>query len=80
MSVKITHRVCLIVNPNSQYSILPPTENPLHISWHDSMWVPHLNSTNIMNYFSERSNPFYSRDCNNEFIKMQQNTRVDQLT
>ncbi|KAG0719036.1 Mediator of RNA polymerase II transcription subunit 6 [Chionoecetes opilio] len=25
-------------------------------------------------------NPFYSRDCNNEFIKMQQNTRVDQLT
>lgn len=55
-------------------------ENPLHISWHDSMWVPHLNSSNIMNYFGERSNPFYSRDCNNEFIKMQQNTRVDQLT
>lgn len=55
-------------------------ENPLHISWLDSMWVPHLNSTNVMNYFSERSNPFYSRDCNNEFIKMQQNTRVDQLT
>ncbi|XP_045119949.1 mediator of RNA polymerase II transcription subunit 6-like [Portunus trituberculatus] len=55
-------------------------ENPLHISWHDSMWVPHLNSSNVMNYFSERSNPFYSRDCNNEFIKMQQNTRVDQLT
>lgn len=55
-------------------------DNPLHISWHDSMWVPHLNSSNVMNYFSERSNPFYSRDCNNEFIKMQQNTRVDQLT
>lgn len=55
-------------------------DNPLHISWHDSMWVPHLNSSNIMNYFGERSNPFYSRDCNNEFIKMQQNTRVDQLT
>ncbi|XP_053646097.1 mediator of RNA polymerase II transcription subunit 6 isoform X5 [Cherax quadricarinatus] len=55
-------------------------DNPLHISWHDSMWVPHLNSTNIMDYFSERTNPFYSRDCNNEFIKMQQNTRVDQLT
>ncbi|KAK8732024.1 hypothetical protein OTU49_007144 [Cherax quadricarinatus] len=57
-----------------------PADNPLHISWHDSMWVPHLNSTNIMDYFSERTNPFYSRDCNNEFIKMQQNTRVDQLT
>ncbi|XP_042883648.1 mediator of RNA polymerase II transcription subunit 6-like [Penaeus japonicus] len=55
-------------------------ENPLHISWHDSMWIPHLNSTNVMDYFAERTNPFYSRDCNNEFIKMQQNTRVDQLT
>ncbi|XP_042231093.1 mediator of RNA polymerase II transcription subunit 6-like [Homarus americanus] len=54
-------------------------ENPLHISWHDSMWVPHLNSSNIMEYFGERTNPFYSRECNNEFIKMQQNTRVDQL-
>ncbi|KAG7178027.1 Mediator of RNA polymerase II transcription subunit 6-like [Homarus americanus] len=50
-------------------------ENPLHISWHDSMWVPHLNSSNIMEYFGERTNPFYSRECNNEFIKMQQNTR-----
>ncbi|CAL4059405.1 unnamed protein product [Meganyctiphanes norvegica] len=57
----------------------PPKDNLLHMSWSDSMWVPHLNSTNVMDYFSERSNPFYSRECNNEFIKMQQNTRMDQL-
>ena len=30
-----------------------------------------LNPTNIMDYFSERSNPFYDRTCNNETIKMQ---------
>lgn len=57
----------------------PPKDNLLHMSWSDSMWVPHLNSSNVMDYFSERSNPFYSRECNNEFIKMQQNTRMDQL-
>jgi len=57
----------------------PSKENLLHMSWSDSMWVPHLNSSNVMDYFSERSNPFYSRECNNEFIKMQQNTRMDQL-
>merc|ERR1712212_1223221 len=57
----------------------PKVDNLLHISWCDSMWVPHLNTNNVMDYFSERSNPFYSRDCNNEFIKMQQNTRTDQL-
>ncbi|KAF2364101.1 Mediator complex subunit Med6 [Trinorchestia longiramus] len=58
----------------------PKVDNLLHISWCDSMWVPHLNASNVMDYFSERSNPFYSRDCNNEFIKMQQNTRMDALT
>uniref|UniRef100_A0A2P2HWW8 Mediator of RNA polymerase II transcription subunit 6 n=1 Tax=Hirondellea gigas TaxID=1518452 RepID=A0A2P2HWW8_9CRUS len=58
----------------------PKVDNLLHISWCDSMWVPHLNAGNVLDYFSERSNPFYSRDCNNEFIKMQQNTRIDALT
>lgn len=58
----------------------PKVDNLLHISWCDSMWVPHLNAGNVLDYFSERSNPFYSRDCNNEFIKMQQNARIDALT
>jgi mediator of RNA polymerase II transcription subunit 6 len=48
--------------------------NSLALSWHDSNWIPHLNPTNILDYFSERSNPFYERTCNNEIIKMQ---RVD---
>ncbi|GBM78376.1 Mediator of RNA polymerase II transcription subunit 6 [Araneus ventricosus] len=30
-----------------------------------------LNGGNIMDYFSERTNPFYDRTCNNESLKMQ---------
>jgi len=40
-------------------------------SWHDSAWIPILNQSNVMDYFSERSNPFYDRTCNNEVLKMQ---------
>lgn len=46
-------------------------DNPLHLSWHDSAWLPILNRGNILKYFSERSNPFYDSSCNNELIKMQ---------
>ncbi|XP_050519802.1 mediator of RNA polymerase II transcription subunit 6 [Daktulosphaira vitifoliae] len=46
-------------------------DNPLGVSWHDSNWIPILNSNNVLDYFSERSNPFYDRSCNNEAIKMQ---------
>ncbi|XP_071650399.1 mediator of RNA polymerase II transcription subunit 6 isoform X1 [Temnothorax longispinosus] len=54
-------------------------ENPLGLSWHDSAWIPVLNPSNIMDYFSERSNPFYDRTCNNEIVKMQR-LSPDQLT
>ncbi|RXG72790.1 Mediator of RNA polymerase II transcription subunit 6 [Armadillidium vulgare] len=54
-------------------------ENLLHISWCDSRCVPVLNASNILDYFTERSNPFYHKDCNNEFLKMQQNTRIEGL-
>ncbi|TRY68340.1 hypothetical protein TCAL_01407 [Tigriopus californicus] len=47
------------------------TDNPLSISWHDSAWIPVLNPHNVMDYFSERSNPFYDRTCSNEVVKMQ---------
>jgi mediator of RNA polymerase II transcription subunit 6 len=46
-------------------------DNPLFLSWHDSSWIPHLNQGNVLDYFSERSNPFYDRTCNNEILKMQ---------
>ncbi|CAG5106048.1 Similar to MED6: Mediator of RNA polymerase II transcription subunit 6 (Anopheles gambiae) [Cotesia congregata] len=49
----------------------PVSDNPLGLSWHDSAWIPVLNPTNIMDYFSERSNPFYDSTCNNETVKMQ---------
>lgn len=57
-------------------SCLP--DNPLGLSWHDSAWIPILNQGNVMDYFSERSNPFYDRTCNNEMIKMQR-LSLDQL-
>lgn len=53
-------------------------ENPLWISWHDTNWIPILNPTNVMDYFSEKTNPFYDRTCNNEIIKMQRQS-LDQL-
>ena len=53
-------------------------ENPLSLSWHDSAWVPMVTATNVLDYFSERSNPFYDRTCNNEIIKMQR-LNPDQL-
>ncbi|XP_066591331.1 mediator of RNA polymerase II transcription subunit 6 [Prorops nasuta] len=56
----------------------PVAENPLGLSWHDSAWIPMLNPSNIMDYFSERSNPFFDRTCNNEIVKMQR-LNPDQL-
>lgn len=46
-------------------------DNPLHISWHDSNWIPILNTQNVMDYFSDKSNPFYDRSSNNEVLRMQ---------
>lgn len=46
-------------------------ENPLFVSWVDSAWIPVLNQANVLDYFSERTNPFYDRTCNNEILKMQ---------
>lgn len=53
-------------------------DSPLGISWHDTGWIALLNPGNILDYFSERSNPFYDRTCNNEIIKMQRLSQ-DQL-
>uniref|UniRef100_A0A8C5PK87 Mediator of RNA polymerase II transcription subunit 6 n=1 Tax=Leptobrachium leishanense TaxID=445787 RepID=A0A8C5PK87_9ANUR len=49
-------------------------DNLLGISWVDSSWIPILNSGTVLDYFSERSNPFYDRTCNNEVVKMQRLT------
>ncbi|XP_008246763.3 mediator of RNA polymerase II transcription subunit 6 isoform X5 [Oryctolagus cuniculus] len=49
-------------------------DNLLGISWVDSSWIPILNSGSVLDYFSERSNPFYDRTCNNEVVKMQRLT------
>ncbi|XP_056403163.1 mediator of RNA polymerase II transcription subunit 6 isoform X2 [Hyla sarda] len=49
-------------------------DNLLSISWVDSSWIPILNTGTVLDYFSERSNPFYDRTCNNEVVKMQRLT------
>ena len=41
------------------------------LSWVDSVWLPALSSGNVLDYFAERSNPFYDRSCNNELLRMQ---------
>ena len=46
------------------------SENPLFVSWVDSAWIPVLIQNNVLDYFSERTNPFYDRTCNNEILKM----------
>ncbi|EDO46841.1 predicted protein, partial [Nematostella vectensis] len=53
------------------------SENQLGVSWHDSAWIPSLSPTNVLDYFSQRTNPFYDRTCNNEVVKMQ---RLDPAT
>jgi len=45
--------------------------NLLHTSWHDPVWIPMLNPLNVLDYFMEKTNPFYDRMCNNEVLKMQ---------
>ncbi|XP_073410247.1 mediator of RNA polymerase II transcription subunit 6 isoform X1 [Dendrobates tinctorius] len=58
--------------PLSYYS--GHNDNLLSISWVDSSWIPILNTGTVLDYFSERSNPFYDRTCNNEVVKMQRLT------
>jgi len=51
-----------------------PSVNPselLHLSWREPNLVPTLNPSNVLDYFSDKSNPFYDRQCNNEHLKMQ---------
>lgn len=66
--------------PNMQNRLAVPLsqENPLWISWHDTNWIPILNPTNVMDYFQEKTNPFYDRTCNNEIVKMQR-LSLDQM-
>ena len=57
------------------------SDNPLFVSWCDSAWIPVLSQANVMDYFTERTNPFYDRTCNNEVLKMQKLGVLDaQLT
>lgn len=46
-------------------------ENKLWLSWSDSQFIPMLNPSNVMEYFSQKSNPFFDRNCNNAQLRMQ---------
>ena len=57
------------------------SDNPLYVSWCDSIWIPVLNQSKVMDYFTERTNSFYDWTCNNEVLKMQKLGVLDaQLT
>ena len=43
----------------------------LGTSWFDSAHMAGLNQHNVLDYFCQRSNPFYDRICNNEVVRMQ---------
>lgn len=53
-------------------------ENKLWLSWSDSQFIPMLNPANVMDYFSQKSNPFFDRNCNNAQLRMQR-VSLDQL-
>ncbi|KAG4072862.1 hypothetical protein HA402_002605 [Bradysia odoriphaga] len=66
--------------------LLALTSNPIH-SFADDSTLHHSYvfdkrptkvETNVMDYFSEKTNPFYDRTCNNEIVKMQRQS-LDQL-
>jgi len=48
-------------------------QNPLHASFQDPVFLQQfpLNPENVLDYFSNRANPFYESTCNNQLIKMQ---------
>ena len=52
--------------------------NLLALSWHDSARIPHLSAGNVLDYFCDRCNPFYTKTCNNEILRMQ-NRDMEQL-
>lgn len=58
-------------NMQNRLGVPATQDNPLWISWHDTTWIPILNPANVLDYFMEKSNPFYDRTCNNEIVKMQ---------
>ncbi|VDO07812.1 unnamed protein product [Rodentolepis nana] len=46
--------------------------SPYEILWQDPVFPAHqLNASNVLQYFSNLSNPFYDRESNNEVVRMQ---------
>ncbi|KAF4525895.1 hypothetical protein B566_EDAN013144 [Ephemera danica] len=71
--------IVLFILRSTAKMMADPKDNPLGLSWHDSALIPMLNPSNIMDYFSQRSNPFFDRTCNNEIVNMQR-LSPEQLT
>lgn len=63
-----------MANPN--INALDVKDTLLHQSWQSEAWMPILNPSNVLEYFSESI--FYDRQCNNEIIRMQR-LNPDQL-
>ncbi len=77
---RIVNRWCALLRITPPVVMAAPTpgssssatnQQLLSTSWFDSAWIPALDQNNVLEYFSQRSNPFYDRTCNNEVIRMQ---------
>jgi hypothetical protein len=53
------------------YTVALRFKSPFELEAFLSMLSVAAGQANVMDYFSERSNPFYERTCNNEILKMQ---------
>ena len=56
-----------MTNPN--VNALDVKDTLLHQSWQSEAWMPILNRSNVLEYFSESM--FYDHQCNNAIIRMQ---------
>jgi len=73
-------------NSNDQKSItikkevtgLKQRDNMLHKSYYDPAWTDQINEYNVLDYFCQATNPFYTTNCNNEIIKTQRGS-LEQL-
>ena len=50
----------------------PQTQNPLEKTFKNPQYpASMLTEDNVLAYFSDHSNPFYQRNCDNETLRMQ---------
>ena len=62
----------------SAMNVLSELNSEFVKSWYDVAWT-NLNRSNVMMYFTQRSNPFYDRRSNNELLRHPHNKPIELL-